>query len=214
MTVVFTLTHQAEWFPVTLTKTVTKGQNVNIMVALWKLKVAITKVTKICGQTKTSICLTWLLWKLLLDRLLWTVSGCTWVHLVSASSVVMAPQNIFPRQREVSMMCFSCAAVSLSSPASMLCCPFLVLLQKSLISTCWNPSLLGNLCLGQTLLMQCNYLGFCCCAQSCHGVWHVTWNFTLAADFSCSSPIFKPPTQLFLFQLMTVFQPTYGIDGH
>lgn len=36
-------------------------------------------------------------------------------------------------------------------------------------------------------------------------LWYTTtWNPTLAADFSCSSPIFKPPTQLFLFQLMTV----------
>ena len=31
-------------------------------------------------------------------------------------------------------------------------------------------------CLGESLLMQYNYLVSCCCAQSCHGVWPVTWN--------------------------------------
>ena len=52
---------------------------------------------------------------------------------------------------------------------------FFVLLQKSLNSTSGNPGLLWNLCLGETLLMQYNYIVSCCCAQSCH-VWPLTWN--------------------------------------
>uniref|UniRef100_A0AAZ3RXE5 Adenosine kinase n=1 Tax=Oncorhynchus tshawytscha TaxID=74940 RepID=A0AAZ3RXE5_ONCTS len=37
----------------------------------------------------------------------------------------------------------------------------------------------------------------------------VRYNLTLLAEFGCSSPSFIPPTQLFLFQLMIGFQPTW-----
>ena len=49
-----------------------------------------------------------------------------------------------------------------------------------------------------------------------YDLWHQTvfHNLTLVAEFGCSSPILKPPTQLFLFQLITVFQPTCEIDDY
>lgn len=54
-----------------------------------------------------------------------------------------------------------------------------------------------------------------------HEVWPVTLNvfhiLILVVESCCSShsSLFsKPLTQLFLFQLMTVFQPTWTIDGH
>lgn len=39
-----------------------------------------------------------------------------------------------------------------------------------------TPDNVKHFCLGETLLMQYNYLGSCCCSQYDHDVWPLTWN--------------------------------------
>lgn len=79
--------------------------------------------------------------------------------------------------------------------------------RKGLNGTPWNLPLLWNVCLEETWVY--NYL------VSCLSM--VTWNIHILAsveEFGWFSPCFNPPTQQFLSQLMTVFQPTQEIDKH
>lgn len=97
----------------------------------------------------------------------------------------MALLDIF-QLRVVNMTCLSPAAVSFLAFSNCIRSyihisytvlsdvRFFELLQKSSDSTCGNPCLLWNVCLGDTLMMQYNYIMSCCCAQSCHGVWFFT----------------------------------------
>lgn len=86
---------------------------------------------------------------------------------------------------KISMMCLSSAAVSFLG--WLLCLQSSVMLVSlCLFKTTWtahcNSSQLWNVCLKETLLMWYNYLVYCCCAQSCPGVWPVSWNsLTLVA---------------------------------
>lgn len=99
------------------------------------------------------------------------LGGCTWVPLVYVSSDLMALLNIFQFRRVMSLMRLSSAALfpwPTTESTILNVARFFVLLQKSLNSTSWNPSLLWNLCLGETLLVQYNYLVSCCCAQYCN----------------------------------------------
>lgn len=81
--------------------------------------------------------------------------------------------------------------------------------RKGLNGTPWNLLQLWNVCLEETWVMLCNY------PVSCLSM--VTWNIhNLASveEFGWFSPCSNPPTQQFLSQLMTVFQPTQEIDKY
>lgn len=135
----------------------------------------------------------------------------TWILLVSTSSELMAAGHLLILRGNISLMCLSCAALSFLANHCVYdpqCCHFFVL-QKSLNSTILNPSLLLNLCLVETLLIQYNYIVSCC-------------NLTFVAEFGCYLPsyyllhyyllvkLLTHSTQLFLFQLMT----DHDIDDH
>lgn len=99
------------------------------------------------------------------------LGGCTWVPLVYVSSELKALLNIFQFRRVISLMCLSSAALfpwPTTESTILNVARFFVLLQNSLNSTPWNPSLLWNLCLRETLLVQYSYLVSCGCAQYCH----------------------------------------------
>lgn len=144
-------------------------------------------------------------WKQLLARLFRTVDGCCWVTLVSDSSELTARHLPISKGNKLDASFICCTKFPWPTTASMIlnvAC-FFVLLQKSLNITSWNLSLLWNLHLGETWLIQNNYPVSCRCSQSCHDktIFH---NLILVAEFGCSSPSFKPPTQLLLWQFITV----------
>lgn len=120
-------------------------------------------------------------WRVLLARLQ-TVNGCSWVSLVSASSELMALFSFFWFQRVISLMCLYTAR-------------FFVFLQKRLSSTSWNPSLLWNLCLGQTFAdaVELRYVSLLGSILSRHET--VFLYVTLLTEFDYSSHSFKPSKQ-------------------
>lgn len=155
-------------------------------------------------------------WKTTSYHLLRTLLGCTWVPLVSTSSELMALLDIFLLQREMSLMCFSSAAFSFlgwplhlrSSWLAFFLCFFEELEQHIL-----KPQSAAKIFVWERLCW-CSINTLCLSLAMVYELWNETVFHNLTEDGLVDLGVwsFKPPTQLFLFQWMTVFQPPCEID--